>query len=184
MKIHYSTPYSTEKNFGKAINEFCSLIPENDWICVMDGDMMFLTPDWGVQIDQVVREHGKYYSLFGCYTNRLGRPFQIYNISNYDNHNIKDHYEIAIKCRNEKFSQVKDITSKRHIAGMFMLFSKSLWNKINFEENTEYFDDRFSNEVVRSGGKLGLIEGLYVYHSYRIWSCNPKSDKSHLTKDC
>lgn len=180
MKIHYSSPYSTEKNFGKAMNDFCALVPDGDWICIIDGDVLFLTPDWGKQIEEVVQLHGSNYSLFGCLTNRLARPIQRYNHEFCENHDIRYHYQIAEQQRAEHYAEVTDITRTRLVAGMFMLFPKKIWNKIKFEENTHHFDDRFSKEVVKQGGRLGLIQGLYVYHWYRGWSKTPIQNIGHL----
>lgn len=134
LKIWYSNPYSAEKNIGKALNEFCELVPENDWICLQDGDMLYLTPDWGKQIEDVIRKHGDNYSLFGCVTNRLGRKAQRHEGTFSNNHDIKHHFEIAQKLRDEHWAEVEDITRQRYVAGLFMLFPKKLWLKHKFKE--------------------------------------------------
>ncbi len=180
MKVWYSNPYSTEKNIGKALNEFCALIPDDDWIALQDGDLIYLTPEWGNQIADVVKNYGNKYSLIGCMTNRLGRPIQRYNGKFSDNHDMKHHYDIAVDLQSRYWGIVEDVTAKGRIAGLFMLFPKSIWNKIKFAENASNFDDLFSLEVLKAGGKLGLMKGLYVYHLYRIWSDKPSRDKGHL----
>lgn len=180
MKIWYSNPYSTEKNIGKALNEFCALVPEGDWICLQDGDIMYLTPTWGKQIEETVKKWGHRYSLMGCLTNRLGRPIQRYNGEFSNNFDIKHHYNIAKEIEDSSWAKVEDITHKKRIAGMFMLFPKSLWNEIKFAENKHNFDDIFSTAVVKRGRRLGLMKGLYVFHSYRIWSDHPGRDTNHL----
>lgn len=179
-KVWYSNPYSTDKNIGKALNEFCALVPDNDWICLQDGDIMYLTPDWGLQIEQAIQRFGNEYSLIGCLTNRLGRDIQRYNGEFNENHDIISHFSIANEVKNANFGQVIDITHRKYVAGMFMLFPKKVWNKVKFTENVAYFDDLFSNGVIKSGGKLGLMTGLYVYHLYRIWSETPTKEKTHL----
>lgn len=180
VKIFYSNPFSTEKNIGKAYNEFCESCPDDAWICLQDGDMMYLTPDWGKQIEDVILKHGNKYQLYGCVTNRLGRNIQIADGVDYDNHDIKYHTQKAFEIKDMFYGQVEDITKKRYIAGLFMIFHKSTWQKHKFEENTPYFDDYFSKKITQANGKLGLIKGLYVYHQYRIWSDNPKVDNKHL----
>lgn len=179
-KIWYSNPYSTKKNIGKALNEFCALVPDDDWICLQDGDMMYLTPDWGVQIERTIQKYGNHFSLIGCVTNRLGRNIQTVEEVDYDNHDMQYHYKKAVELRDKHFGEVEDITAKRCVAGLFMLFPKRLWNEIKFKENIAYFDDEFSKEVIKKGGKLGLMKGLYVYHLYRIWSDNPSRAREHL----
>jgi len=176
--IHYITPYSTEKNFGKAINEQIECVPDDAWVCLMDGDVMFLTPEWGQQISEVVKLYGKKYSLLGCMTNRLARPIQRYKGEFSNDMDIMNHYEIAKQLQTGHWAEVEDITLKRRIAGMFMLFPKSLWNQVKFRENTPNFDDYFCSDVLRKGKRLGLIKGLYMFHFYRA-NKSPK-DRSHL----
>ena len=179
VKIWYSNPYNTDKNIGKGLNEFCALVPDNDWICLQDGDMMYLTPDWGVQIKEAVQRYGDAFGLIGCMTNRLSRPIQ--RVGEFDdNHDILYHYEIAKELLKESYGVVEDVTDKKYIAGLFMLFPKSLWNEIKFAENSPAFDDLFSKAVFKKGHKLGLMKGLYVYHFYRGWSNNPTKDRKHL----
>lgn len=179
-KIYYLLYYCTKKNLGKAINEHIAQVGnDEDFICVMDGDMMYLTPDWGKQIEDAIKLNGDKFGLIGCVTNRLGRPIQ--RLSDIDdNHDITYHYEIAKEQRDRYYATIEDITKKKYIAGMFMLFPKSVWNKVKFRENNIAFDDHFSNDVRKKGYKLGLMKGLYVYHAYRIWSDNPSKDRQHL----
>lgn len=178
-KIWYSNPFNTDKNIGKALNEFCELVPDGDWICLQDGDMMYLTPDWGKQIEDVVKSVGDTYGLIGCVTNRLGRNIQRVGDMD-DNHDILYHYEIAKDIKESNYGVVEDITNKRYVAGMLMLFPKKVWSDVKFPENNIAFDDAFSKAVTRKGYKLGLMRGLYVYHFYRAWSTNPKTSRAHL----
>lgn len=178
-KIFYSNPYNTEKNIGKALNDFCKLVPDDAWICLQDGDIMYLTPDWGKQIEQVIINEGSKYDLFGCVTNRLGRNIQKID-GMFEEMDISKHFDKAKELSQNNFAEVEDITRKKYVAGMFMLFKKSTWNKVKFKENCIYFDDEFSKDIIRSKGRLGLIKGLYVLHLYRIWSDNAKNEKTHL----
>jgi hypothetical protein len=182
MKVWYSNPYSVEKNIGKALNDFCAMIPDDDFICLQDGDIMYLTSEWGRQIEHVARTAGKRYSLMGCLTNRLGRPIQRYKGEFSENFDIKHHALIAKELETNHWGEVEDITRKKRIAGMFMLFPKKLWNRIKFQENCIDFDDRFCQDILNAKGKLGLMKGLYVFHLYRCFSEVPHRDRSHLIK--
>jgi len=176
VRVFYSNPYNTKKNIGKALNEFCELVPDGSWICLQDGDICYLTPDWGVQIEDVAKKGG--YDLIGCMTNRLARRDQRIKDEIDDNHDVMYHYEIAERLKKENWGAVKE--TKKPIAGMFMLFPKSTWERVKFAENDIAFDDTFSNAVRRGGGKLGIMQGLYVYHFYRGWSATPAKDRNHL----
>lgn len=181
MTIHYLTPYSVEKNIGKAYNEACALVPDGDWICIRDGDTMFLTPEWGRHVAQVAKVGAGLFNLIGCMTNRLATTSHQIVQGAYHNHDIKYHNKLALNQWALHGPLVK--TSRNVLAGHFLLFPKSAWHKTKFEENTIHFDSRFSN-AVNSWGTLGLATGLYIYHWYRGDSeyKQPEHDSEHLMK--
>lgn len=150
-------------NIGGAINAFCNLVPDDDWICIRDQDTLMF-PGSGDLIESIVQEN-RDYSLIGCMTNRLRAPYQCYEGRASDNSDIIYHKKIA-----DELSKCGPLVTeiKGHIAGMFMLFPKSVWNKIKFHENTLYFDRRFSDDVKKSRGKIGIAQGLYLFHYYRL----------------
>lgn len=180
MNIYYSNPYSTSKNFGKAINDFCKLVPnDEDWIVIQDGDIIYLTSDWGQRIHKALELDGDKFGLVGCYTNRLRGVHQLHEAKFSFNHDLEYHYKIA-----ESYDKVgiQDI-GKLGVAGFFMAFKKSTWIQTKgFAENTRVFDTIFNQSVRALGMKVGLIRSLYVYHGYRIWSKSPEpwNDYKHL----
>lgn len=183
FKVWYSNPYSTEKNIGKAYNEFCDIVPnENDWIVLQDGDICFLTPKWGQQIKETIKLYGEEFDLITCLTNRLARNIQRYKGEFSENHDMKHHALIAKELEDNHWCEIEDITKSKKVAGLLMIFKKSLWNKVKFNENDPAFDDTFSKELIKRGCKFGLMKGLYVQHAYRILSENPIGDRSHLLK--
>ena len=177
MTINYLTPFATDLNIGREYNERIAELSDG-WICITDADAMFLTPEYGEQIAEVCENTP--FQLLGCMTNRLGRPIQRHNGVLSNDWDIRNHYQIACELRDKYYGQVQDITDKKYIAGMFMLFHKKTWERIKFQENTIYFDDIFSLNVIKSGGRLGLMHGLYCFHLYRIMSQNPRFDNKHL----
>lgn len=181
MRIHYLTPYSIEKNIGKAYNEACALIPNGDWICLRDGDTMFLTPEWGEHIYSIAKqaEHDGI-SLVGCITNRLSTSSKQLEPGMYNIHDIKEHVPIAKRLRQEHGSVITPVNYV--VSGMFMLMPKETWAMAPFKENTVHFDSIFSNDIARAGGKLGIAKGLYIYHGYRLFSTqkHPQYDYKHL----
>ena len=177
--IYYSNPFSIEKNIGKAYNQFCKLVPnDDDWIVLQDGDILYLTPDWGKRIYDSLKKDGDKYGLISCYTNRLSSSSQLHNGRRSDNHDIAHHARIA-----DSYNQ---IGVKEHratgIAGLFMAFKKSTWLKVGgFAEDSISFDTDFSQRVRRQNMKIGLMTNLYVYHWYRGWEKNnPQKSKQHL----
>jgi hypothetical protein len=176
LRIWYSNPYSVEKNIGKAYNEFCDLVPnEDDWIVMQDGDMMYLRPDFGSVIHDTLQKHGDKYQLFGCLTNRLASTHQLHENTFSNDHDIMNHLQIA------KQYDGTEVVDTHGIAGLFMCFQKKTWKKVGgFQENTHTFDSEFSVKVKRKGMKIGIMKGLYVYHQYRPWSNSPRTDVKHL----
>lgn len=173
--IHYLTPYATDGNIGRALNEACALVPDGDWICLRDGDAMFTTPDWGRTIDYVVREYGGQYDLFGAVTNRIGwKHHQVPGMM--DVMDLRRHWEVGamIQANGPQVEGTREL-----IAGFFMLFSKSTWSRTPFPEDrrrARLFDMDFSMKIKRRA----IIRGLYLLHLYRIWSDNPRNDIKHL----
>jgi GT2 family glycosyltransferase len=177
IDIHVCTPYSLDKNLGRAYNLAASRVPETDWICVIDYDVMFLTPD----AVKIMHEYVMTYSntgIFTCYTNRI-HPLakdQLLGGQVSENDSIKHHQAIA----KAQSIYTPEVTNINHvISGFLMLFSKSTWNKIKFREDGLCLgvDNAFSKDVLNTGRNILRMEGLYVWHSYRL---NCITDKSHL----
>lgn len=179
-RIWYLTPFSTEKNIGKEYNEQISRIPPNDWICIRDGDTIFLSPEnqWGKQISDIIATHGNKYDLIGCVTNRLRSTVQLHENTFSNNHDMLHHGGIAKALFETKYNSVRG--HKQPIAGLFMLFPRKTWDKVKFRENSDTFDTHFGKDLIKLGGKIGIAEGVYVYHWYRAWSEDPLNDKKHL----
>lgn len=174
-KIFYSTPFSTNRNPGKSYNEFCELVPNDAWIVLRDGDSMFLTHDWGKKIESIIEEYGNNYDLIGCITNRLRSHNQLHLGQFSEDPNIINHIEIA-----NSLSHINTIRPATEIAGVFMLFKKETWLKSKFRENTFAFDRKFCQDILSKGGKIGISEGLYLFHSYRLGHKDPKNYVQHL----
>ena len=173
-KVHYFTPASSDKNLGKAYNEACEMIKDkDDWICIRDGDTMFLTPDWPVQIEAIIEKHGNDFDLISCYTNRLGLRHQLLNNNFNQDPNVINHTRLAFLQRNKYWDEV--VQSPNYTAGLFMLFKKSLWDEIKFAEgltqtkNNIFVDADFSQSVLKKKKKIGLAKGIYLFHLYRIY---------------
>lgn len=186
MKVHIIKPYSIEKNLGRAYNEAMSMIPDGDWACLMDYDTMFLTPDCGQILHEWATHSDKFAglglgkTLYTCYTNRI-HPLakdQLLNGELSENTDIQYHIEIA-----EKQRAIKTATFIDHeISGFLMMIPKSLWHDLKFWEQDGKclgIDNNYSLRVLRAGYHIARIDGLYVWHTYRLK--NGIKDKTHLT---
>lgn len=176
--IAYSNPFRRDKDIGKAYNDFIASQPDDAWIVLQDGDMAYLTPNWGQIIEDAAVDTPRDFGLLGCMTNRLGGLHQCYNHTFSNDMNIVNHYEIAIKLENDYWSMVEETTG---VAGLFMMFHKDIWKEVGgFKEGTIYADTEFNKSVRQAGFKIGIIKGLYVFHVYRIWEKGHKAARKSV----
>lgn len=179
INIHYITPYC-EGDIGKGINQAISLLPDDSWVVLRDADTMFLTPKQQKQVKDIV-ESNPSYDLIGCRTNRLRSEHQaIYEHFNEDS--LLKHIQVAKEQEKCYYGEITELPEPEVVAGMFMLFRKSLWNKIKFQEKTIQFDMIFSDKVREQGGKLGICQGIYLLHLYRYEAENPFNEIDHIVK--
>ena len=179
-KVWYFTPGRGNKDLGTAYNDHCALVPDGDWICIMDGDVIFLNPFWSKQIEDIITKHGARFPLISCLTNRLGLKWQLpYGFS--EDPNILNHAKIADRHYADHYDEVT--TSPEPTAGLFMLFPKSTWDKVKFlpglTNGGTFVDWSFSDAVMRTLGKIGIAKGIYIFHFYRF-NRKSKRDIDHL----
>lgn len=178
--VHIVKPYSITKNLGEAYNKTMQMIPDGDWACICDYDTMFLTPDCG-EILNTYAEMFPDYGLLTCLTNRI-HPLafkQIYGGQVSEDDSIRNHQRIAQQAKDNLY-QVSDITHE--VSGFLMLISKKTWNKVKFKETGRCLgvDNTFCWNLLENKEKIGVMLGLYVWHSYRLHDIK---DKSHLKND-
>ena len=113
-------------------------------------------------------------------TNRVGLLYQCYNGQISEDYDMYGHYKTSMVHHGLYYGQVQPLN--RIIAGFLMLFPKKVWNYVKFEENSIYFDQKFSQDVMAMGGKIGLMKGVYVWHSYRLGQPNPRKYTDHLKR--
>lgn len=185
MNVHYIQPYSTEKNIGLAINEAIAQLYDvreqiDCWIVLTDHDTLWLLPDSKAQVDRIL--HSTNFDILGCMTNRIRSPEQLINGRFIENDSIRDHIMLAEKCRENAGDYVKE--AHNAVAAFMLCFRVSLWTRVGgFVENVLTFDSEFCREArVICQAKVGIMCGVYVWHSYRLDKKNPKSYIKHLEK--
>lgn len=172
------TPFDTGKNLGRAYNEMCSQVPEGDWICLLDHDVMFLTSD---AINIMYGYVERYYDagLLTCLTNRIHHSSQqlLLTPQGMDNTDIRYHMNVAERQK-ENLYDVYEL--HQNVSGFLMLFSRDTWKKHPFTEGIGCLgvDTAFWQELVENGKKILRMNGLYVFHIYRL--SHGVNNKSHL----
>jgi hypothetical protein len=179
--IYYRTIWDTGKNFGGAINREMELIPNaNDWIVLLDGDTMFLTTDWGRQVELIISNNPTY-AIIGGMLSRCNVPDQLHDSSRMCDFNLLNHRTIAENRWKWHSTDVEPTNGP--VAAACMMFQKGTWQANRFQENTVHFDSLFTHKVRHNGGRIGIAHGLYLAHLYRPWAkINPGNDYKHLIK--
>jgi len=169
MNIYGFIPFSHERNYGKAYNNYCRLVPNSDdWIFVTDGDMMFLTPDYEIQLKELIQKYPDT-GMFTCLNNRAGTPPQIFGGKCSEDGDIRKHRKIAIQCQATARLQVENTI--RSMSGYFMMFKKSTWEKVHFREVDKMIlgvDTNFCHDLLANGFNIKIAKGVYVFHYYRL----------------
>jgi GT2 family glycosyltransferase len=166
--IYFFTPYSYEIKLLDAIAGFMNLLLSDDWAVHLDGDTLFLQPDFGNQIQQHIISHPEA-GLFTCYASRCHYSFQVPQGVDMENDSIGYHKLIASYFADTKAGQVKEI--KRRIAGHLMVIRKSTWTRLLPDivlsaagKKILGVDTKISKAVLAAGLKILLMENIYLLH--------------------
>lgn len=179
--IWHLHPFDTKKRIGYIHNQYVNLVPnDEDWIAIFDSDVLPLRADFGQHIEDIIKHNDNKYKLLGCMTNRISEAQcknQLYNGKISSNYDILYHKSIADSLYFNKKLSIKEVNIT---AGFCMIFQKSTWREVRgFSEGLQ-FDINFSRKIKSNGGKIGICEGLYMFHSYRMGVTNPTRSISHL----
>ena len=178
--IHYLQPFSKEKQIATAYNAAIKLLPANDWVCITDQDAMFLLPDTKAQIQDVVNSNPAI-ELFGCMTNRLNVAEQVVP-GMFIETDISRHIATAKRLHSENYGKHK--RTRGIIAGLFMLFRVSTWQRVGgFYEPPAPFGYKFDSFFSQKIEKKAILTGVYMFHLYRWGTNDPKSEVKHLIPD-
>lgn len=177
-KVWYRIPYSLDGNLGRAYNEECALIPhDDDWIVLLDGDVMFTSNTFGQQIHDVIRG-GRNIDLYTCEATRIGSPSQRLNNEISEERDLTVLHQLVMEREKTEWAKVSFINTT--VSGFFLMFQKKLWNQFPFPEDGKLLDvdKKWSSALRKAGKRIGKIKGLVAVHYYRLHS--GRRDKSHL----
>lgn len=127
--------------------------------------------------------------IFGAMTNRIAYEHQRLTKDMPDNDSIKHHIRIAeVQAKLYQDGECKDaqvwINGKQQkdqsVAGFFMLFRRSYWEKNRFTDTIIDPDGNlFDYNFCKGAKKIRIILGAYIYHQYRLMSPDHRR-KDHL----
>jgi hypothetical protein len=174
-------PFSVTKELGKEYNAHCAIVPnDHDWILILDYDAMVLDPITYQVIENAIKRYPET-DIFGAITNRVGLSYQRRLPMLDTNTNLEYHKAEALKLGRKHLDGFSIQCS--YVAGFFLLFKKSYWNKYRFQETIidkkgNFFDWNFCRPAYRDNKNCKVIQGAYIWHTYRLGK-DPK-DNSHL----
>lgn len=171
MKLRFFTPYSQEKDLGKEYNEYMAMIGDDDVAVITDGDVMFLTPDFGSIIFNYACQNRD--CVMTCWTNRIHRlAKEQLKYSDPVTGLALDDCDIEQEIVNaDIISGTATATPVAGpLSGFLMVVPKSVWYKIPFREGIGLLgvDTWFYKDIRAVGIPVMRMDGLYVWHTYRL----------------
>lgn len=170
--LYFFTPYSFTKDYLEAIDQYMQLLQPDDWAVIMDGDVMFLQPDFGHQIQRHILSH-PLVGLFTSYASRCHYHCQQVPFADMDNDSLLYHKVVADDVR-RGFNGSTTLLSRR-IAGHLMVIRKSTWMKILPEikrtaasKKILGVDTKISNAILKADLEIRLMKDMYVLHYCRL----------------
>ena len=162
--IYTHIPYSLERNYGKAVNDFMVKLDDTDWAVIMDYDAMFTHNKWFHVVHEAIKEGD---ALITCPTNRTGNPYQKAKVDE-NNHNMEYHYKIGKELYEKHGNEVKDFECPGYLmSGYTMIFPKTLWSAIGgFPQGQYGVDNAVHRKAMEEGFPIKILPGVYVYHAY------------------
>lgn len=153
-------------------------IPDGDWACITDWDVLFLLPETITHMHGYI-ERFPDTALFTCYASRshvnsVGQMLPT-GCSSVDS--IIHHTNLA-RLQTKHLYEVTELN--RVVSGYVMLISKETWKKYPFAQTGECLgvDSDFSKRLYKDSLKVRRMDGIYVWHTYRMYS--DVKDTSHL----
>lgn len=163
--LYFVTPYH-KGDLGFGYNDILKKFKHDDWVCVMDGDVMFLNNDFGEQILNVIKKNPEA-GIITCLTNRIGSQSQLYNEIMSEEGDIRKHKIIANDLHEKNYEKVTKIDEP--ISGFLLCFQISTFKKAGmFDSGILHIDRHFANRVRELGKPILRMDGLYVLHYYRL----------------
>lgn len=167
MTLHPMTPYALDRNLGAAYNRAMTLIPDDDWMCFLDHDILLTTRDWYRQLVEAIAFKPDA-GAFVAVTNRIDATWQRAAESDRENHDIGYHTRIGLARLQVR--TLLDITDTKGFGGVCFALSKAAWREAGgFADGLLCVDHSIHFRLRAAGRRMYLHEGLYVYHRRRAF---------------
>lgn len=178
MHINFISPFSMDKKYGTELNRCISLLPKEDWVCVMDWDCMLLSHFQVPKMYDYIAQYPEV-DLFLARSNRSGSHCQRYNGRVSEKDGMKGWHLEAENLL--KWDNSITLNSDGKISGYLMLFSVKTWENCMFSNDLDilHVDRDFARKILERNGVVAIMNKILVWHSYRL--LHGTKNKEHLT---
>lgn len=167
MSINFINPYCSDKQLASHYNTQAARFNDDEWVCFVDADAMFLASDFGQQLEEIIDEHGEKYLAFTCMTNRVGNLRQCYGGKISNDFDLIHHVKVSEKLQTTARTDVVKMKAVHIMSGVLILAKVSTIKEIPFRgKGMLGVDNNFHLDIAKKG-VLGLMKGVYVFHKYR-----------------
>ncbi len=161
------TPFALDRNLGRAYNDAMALLPDDGWAVFIDHDAMNTTREWFRLIAEAIAFKPDA-GAFVAVTNRIDCAWQRAQETDRENHDIGYHTRIGLARLKRR--TLLDITDTKGFGGVCFALSKAAWREAGgFADGLLCVDHSIHFGLQRTGRRIYLLEGLYVYHRRRAF---------------
>jgi hypothetical protein len=165
-KIKVAIPYCLEKDYGSECNLHFSRLQDDEFGCILDHDCMPTTYNWYKHLDELTDKYPQDY--IGAVCNRMGHKAQCLAPRCPSGDNIVEHRAYGERVENNHWGKIIDITDYKTPGGILICCSRNTWSEAGgFDDGLIGVDGRFATAVKKTGRRILLARGLYLYHWYR-----------------
>lgn len=177
MIYHFNALFSGN-SIGRYYNQCCRIVPlKDDWICLWDSDIMLFNTfnNWNGFLERAIKTNPDV-ALFTCMANRIGTHKQRLLPELDPDDSMRNQRILSEEIWKKHGDNIRK--DAKSISGMMMLFKKGTWLSVGgfCEKGILDVDKIFSRKIWARGWKIGILQGMYVMHYYRLVEGN----KNHL----
>ena len=159
--VNFIQPFAYDKNVGREYNRVVRLL--SGWICITDQDTLKFN-GFAQRVKKITDQADKS-QVITCRVNRLRKDNKNVIQTLYEESDINPHFDKFNELWNTYGTELE--RTKEPIAGVCMIFHKSVWNKVKFRELESNFDNHFTTDVRQAGFTTHVAKGLYIFHLYK-----------------
>lgn len=159
------------KDFGYAINSVFERLHADDWLLVLDHDLMFTTRDWYRRLEAAVaaKPDAGFFTLFRAPASEKTKWSEPPGVDAASN-DMAYHWKYGKRLAEAESGKLSDITDEECTAGIFLM-SKAVWRAVGgFDRGfkAEFIDYAMHKKVRAAGYRSYLIRDVYMFHGKRF----------------